>query len=325
MLVTKTPLRISFFGGGSDIPQFYEHNDGMVVSTSINSHIYLAINRCVANHLKVVYSEIEHVFDVNELRHDIVREALKYYGIESNIELCSFSDVTTKGTGLGSSSTFTVGLLNGLHYLKEGKPLDAKILAELAAYIEIVRCQSPIGKQDQYAAACGGLNAIFFSKDTVRVKPIKVDATTKFALENNLLLFNTGLQRSAKDVLSGQVNSIVSGTVAEAIKGGVNLAKHAIKLLQEKKIDDFGNLLDQAWLVKKQFASNITNPLIDEMYETAINAGALGGKLLGAGGGGFLMMYVPYNIRSAVINAMKHHELFEFKFANYGSTIEMHS
>src|SRR5262249_7393978 len=158
-------------------------HEGMVVSTSINSHIYLAINRCVANHLKVVYSEIEHVYNVNELRHDIVREALKYYGLESNIELCSFSDVPTKGTGLGSSSTFTVGLLNGLNWIKNGKILDPKELAELASYIEIIRCQSPIGKQDQYAAACGGLNAIFFEKNGIRVKPIKIDVTTRLSLE----------------------------------------------------------------------------------------------------------------------------------------------
>jgi D-glycero-alpha-D-manno-heptose-7-phosphate kinase len=164
MIISKTPLRISFFGGGSDIPQFYDENDGMVLSTTINSHIYLAINRCVAPHLKVIYSELEHVNNIEEVKHNRVRECLKHFDLPSNIEICSFSDVPVRGTGLGSSSTFTVGLINALHRITTGRNIDHNELAELASYIEIVKCNEPIGKQDQSAAAFGGFNAIYFSK-----------------------------------------------------------------------------------------------------------------------------------------------------------------
>ena len=174
MIVTKTPLRISFFGGGSDIQEFYQHHDGMVLSTSINSYIYLAVNQCVAPHLKVIYSQLELQDYVENIKHDRVKEALKYYGLTSNMEICSFSDVPTKGTGLGSSSTFTVGLVNALHNIKYKEKMLPQNMAEMACYIEIEKCHEPIGKQDQYAAAFGGFNIIEFNDSEVHVRPMKL-------------------------------------------------------------------------------------------------------------------------------------------------------
>ena len=285
MIVTKTPLRISFFGGGSDIPQFYEENEGIVLSTTINSYIYLAVNRCVASHLRVVYSILEQTETVEDIKHDRVRECLQHFEIPSNIEIASFSDVPTKGTGLGSSSTFTVGLVSALYRICHGRNIDKQELAELASYIEINKCKEPIGKQDQYAAAYGGFNTFHFHGNEIRVKKPNIDAGTIYELNSNLLCFNTGINRQASEVLTQQVENLKSTAAIEHTKSMVELAKTAVKLLQKRKVDDFGYLLDQAWQIKKKLSDNISNTKIDQMYSTAMNNGALGGKILGAGGG----------------------------------------
>jgi D-glycero-alpha-D-manno-heptose-7-phosphate kinase len=322
MIVTKTPLRISFFGGGSDIPTFYENNEGMVISTSINSYIYLAINRCVASHIRVIYSQLEQVENVDDVKHDRVREALKYFEFPNHIEIASFSDVPVKGTGLGSSSTFTVGLINALYRLTHGKNIETTELAELASYIEINKCNEPIGKQDQYAAAYGGFNVMYFNGNNVRVKSLDVDPGTIYELNNNLLCFNTGINRQASSVLTKQVENLQTTATIEHTKAIVELTKNAIKLLQKRKVDDFGNLLDQSWQIKKKLTDNITNDIIDEMYDRAIRSGALGGKILGAGGGGYLLVYVPEKNKKRVIESMKNYERFNFKFSKNGSTLE---
>jgi D-glycero-alpha-D-manno-heptose-7-phosphate kinase len=322
MIVTKTPLRISFFGGGSDIPQFYEENEGMVISTAINSYIYLAVNRCVASHLRVIYSELEQTDSVENIKHDRVREVLKHFEITSNIEIASFSDVPTKGTGLGSSSTFTVGLINAVQRILSGRNIDHKELAELASYIEIVKCKEPIGKQDQYASAYGGFNAIYFHGNEVRVKLVDIDPSAAFELDSNLLAFNTGINRPASSILTQQVENLKNKTNIEQTKAMVELAKNGVKLLQRKKIDEFGELLDHGWKVKKMLSDNISNQNIDEMYDRAMKNGALGGKLLGAGGGGYLLVYVQDKYKNRVLEAMKNYERFNFKFAKHGSTLE---
>lgn len=322
MIITKTPLRISFFGGGSDIPQFYEENEGMVLSTSINSYIYLAINRCVAPHLKVIYSELELVDDVEKIKHDRVRECLKYFELPSNIEICSFSDVPVRGTGLGSSSTFTVGLLNALYRITHGRNIDVNELAELASYIEINKCNEPIGKQDQFAAAYGGFNTIHFENGRVRVKHLDIDQLTLLELNHNLIAFNTGINRQASSILHKQVENLKSSPAVDLTKTMVELAKTSVKLLQKKKVDDFGDLLNQAWQVKKKLADNISNSDIDKMYDTAMANGALGGKILGAGGGGYLLVYVPEKNRNRLLESMKRYDKFNFKFSKHGSTLE---
>ena len=323
MIVTKTPLRVSFFGGGSDIPQFYENEQGLCVSTAINSYIYLAVNKCVAKHLKVVYSELELENHIDNIKHDRVREILKHYRQTTNMEICSFSDIPTKGSGLGSSSTFTVGLINAVHRILAKSEIDKKILAELACYIEINKCGEPIGKQDQYAAAYGGLNAYWFNKDNVEVEPIDISFSSTMDLNSRILCFNTGVNRLASSVLTEQVDNLKKKINLEYTKLVVSFAKESIELLKKNKLDEFGELLGQSWEIKKKLSSNVSNSEIDEMYHTALRNGAIGGKILGAGGGGYLMVYVPENKQHKVISALSKYEKFDFRFEHKGSTVEM--
>src|ERR1700741_1768305 len=214
MILTKTPLRVSFFGGGSDLPSYYGNDKyGLCVSTTINSFIYLAVHTCVANHIKVIYSQLELVDTVDKIQHDRVRECLKYAGVKSNMEICSFSDVPVKGTGLGSSSTFTVGLLRALGNLNG---ISGKLLADMACEIEIEKCGEAIGKQDQYAAALGGFRAYRFTHDLVTCEHVWARPETVDALEESLLFFNTGISRNAASVLAksnGDSNHITSQLV----------------------------------------------------------------------------------------------------------------
>lgn len=316
-------MRVSFFGGGSDIPEFCEENEGLCVSATINSYIYIAAHQCVAEHLKVIYSELELTKSVENIRHNRVREILKWLEIISNVEICSFSDVTTKGTGLGSSSTFTVGLINALYKIKHHKNLHPFELAEMASYIEINKCKEPIGKQDQYAAAYGGFNAFYFSSTSTRVKPLKLPQATIYDLQHNLFLFNTGQTRNTSDILGEQVTNFKNGkfTITKSL---VELAKTSITLLHTNKLDDFGDLLDASWVLKKSLTSSVSTPCIDEMYEQALDGGALGGKILGAGGGGYLLVYCPEKERNRLLESMSKYERLPFKFTDEGSTIEMH-
>lgn len=325
MILTKTPLRISFFGGGSDIPAFYESNEGMCISTTINSYIYLAVHRCVADHLKIIYSKLELEDDLEKIKHDRVRETLKHFGVKNNIEICSFSDIPVAGTGLGSSSTFTVGLVNAII---EAEMLgdvfyDKKAaLAEIASRIEIEYCNEPIGKQDQYAAAYGGLNSYTFTKEKVHVQKILVPPETIETLEKNLLCFNTGVSRNASSVLAEQTRRLYDDKdVIDYTKLIVHMAKLGTDYLLKNKLHEFGTLLNDAWQIKKQLSTGVSNPHIDEMYENAKNAGALGGKILGAGGGGYLLLYVPENKHNSVKETMKNYTPFNFKFETTGSQV----
>lgn len=321
MLVTKTPLRISFFGGGSDIPEFYNQNSGMVISTSINKYIYLAMNVCESEHIRLTYSTMEYVKNVKNLKHDRAKECLEYFNIINNIEICSFSAVPTKGTGLGSSSTFTVGLLNGLYYIKNGKLLNKKDLAELACYIEIDKCKEPIGKQDQYAASFGGLNIIRFSNNGVEINKLAISCLD--TLKKNLFMFNTGINRKASNILEEQVNSLKKNINIENTKKIVDMAEKSVIMLKKEKLDDFGDLLNESWQIKKKLSSNVSNDYIDDMYETAIKSGALGGKILGAGGGGYMMFYVPQSNHTRFLKSMENYKKFDFEFENSGSTLEI--
>lgn len=322
MIITKTPLRVSFFGGGSDIPQFYKNNRGLVLSTTIDRPIYIAVNKTRTPHTKVMYSEIEVVEDSSFLEHDRVREVLQYYGIENHIEIASFSDIPTKGTGLGSSSTFTVGLLKAIHEML-GIQSNNYELAELACRIEIDKCKQPIGKQDQYAAAFGGFNAITFEGDDVAVIPINITTDTASRLNDNLICFNTGITRQASSVLEKQVKGLKSVVNVDNTACMVDMAEDAFKFLLKGRLDDFGSLLGDSWDIKKKLSDNISNSTIDEMYNEAIKAGSLGGKILGAGGGGYLLMYVPPKSRAKVIKALSNYDIFDFNFTNQGSAVEM--
>jgi len=320
MIITSTPLRISFFGGGSDIPQYYNKKPGMVISTSIDRQIQIAVNRCETPHIRAVYSEMEVVNNVENIKHSRIKEVLKYFAISNNIEICSFSDVSTKGTGLGSSSTFTVGLLNAL-YNQKNHFYNRKDLAETACEIEIDKLKEPIGKQDQYAATYGGFNVIRFDASNVDITPISVGANVLRKLNQNLMFYFTGTSRNTSDILSDQVKNIVDDqTIFDNTTRLVDLAEDALKYLQQNKLNDFGSLLGDGWNIKKKLSTKISNPNIDEMYTTAINAGALGGKLLGAGGGGYLMFYVPESCQNKVSLAMTKYKKVNFNFTDKGST-----
>lgn len=319
MIITKTPLRISFFGGGSDIPQFYENRPGLVVSTTINRYIQIAVNRCEPQHVRVVYSELEQADSVEEIKHTRAKALLKRFMINSGVEIASFSDITTKGSGLGSSSTYTVGLANALYNLKMFG-YTRRDLAETACDVEIGDLQEPIGKQDQYAAAYGGFNAIRFDSNGVEVTSVPVSHSTLAALNDNLMCFSTGMVREASSVLDQQVKNLSStGNAVDGTARLVAMAEDALWYLTHGRLDDFGALLHDGWMEKKKLAAGISNPHIDSMYETARHAGTLGGKILGAGGGGYMLLYVPPADRSRVKLAMRDFRQFHFKFTDQGS------
>ncbi|MBR6676350.1 MAG: GHMP kinase [Clostridia bacterium] len=289
MIITKTPLRISFTGGGTDLPDYYLKNGGAVVSAGINKYIYITINKKFDNRIRVSYSKTEIVDEVEELNHEIVRECLKLVGIKGGIEITSISDIPS-GTGLGSSSTFTVGLLNALYTYVGHRP-SAKELAEQACNVEISLLRHPIGKQDQYAAAFGGTNFFEFNKDeTVSRKKVYLSDTDARKMRQKLVLFYTGMRRSADGVLTEQKKNTESKL--EVLDYMKNQAYDMYRsLTTEGFTKSFGDALHQGWMKKQSLASGISNPEINELYEKALNNGAVGGKLLGAGGGGFLLFY----------------------------------
>ena len=290
MIITKTPFRVSFCGGGSDMANFYEKYGGCVLSTSINKYCYISIHPYFnENQTLLKYSENELVDEISQIKHKIFRQVLGDMNIHG-VEITSTADIPG-GTGLGSSSTFTVGLLNTLNCYK-GKFVSKNKLAALACEVEIERLGNPIGKQDQYGAALGGLNFIKFNQDgSVSHEPIMMDGKTYKKLQKNLLMFYTGTTRSANTILAEQTKNITSEDKAKNLLKMCGLAKDMKSALESNDISSFGKILDEGWQLKKELASGIANPAIDEAYEIAMKNGALGGKLLGAGGGGFLLFY----------------------------------
>lgn len=291
MIITRTPFRVSFAGGGSDLREFYSKNGyGAVVSAAINKYMYIVIHPYFHDKIRIKYSRTEDVESIDEIQHPIVRECLKKVQIEKGIEIASFADVPA-GTGLGSSSSFTVGLLNAL-YAYKGRIVSKEKLAQEACEIEIEILSEPIGKQDQYAAAYGNVNYIRFNKDeSVDVSPIFLTDTTKKKLENNLYLYYIGGKRKAANILDEQKENISNDDNFQNLKKMVMLADELREALHEKKINAVGGILHKGWLYKKELASGISSEIIDSLYDKAMKYGAIGGKLLGAGGAGFLLIY----------------------------------
>lgn len=319
MLITKTPFRISFCGGGSDLAAFYEQYGGCVLSTSINKYMYISIHPYFnENQTMLKYSENELVDDIKDIKHKIFNEVLNDMNI-SGVEISSTADVPG-GTGLGSSSTFTVGLLHTL-YCYKGKFASKSRLAREACEVEIEKLGAPIGKQDQYAAAFGGLNFIRFNKDgSVSVEPVMMKADTYKRLQNNLLMFYTGTTRSANTILSEQKKNISQDDKNENLRKMCALAEEMKRSLERNDLSTFGSILHQSWELKRTLASGITNPKIDAAYERAMKNGALGGKLLGAGGGGFLLFYCEPEKQDELRKNIGLKE-FEFKFEQDGTSI----
>lgn len=321
MIISATPLRISFFGGGSDLKAFYELEGGAVLSTAINKYIYVTVNKKFDDHIRVSYSKTEIVKKVEQVKHDLVREAMKLTGADQGIELTTIADIPAQGTGLASSSAFTVGVLHALHAYK-GKHVSAEILAREACNIEIDILGEPIGKQDQYIVAYGGFQFIQFNKDgAVYIDPVICGKRTKEGLQNNFMLFYTGMTRRANTILSEQKENS-SGKKINELRVLKELAYRSKKILEtDKTLDEFGHLLDESWKVKKSLAAGITNPKIDGLYNAAKKAGALGGKILGAGGGGFLLLYVPVTKKKKVRAALAGLKEMPFCFEQQGSKI----
>lgn len=302
MIITKTPLRISFTGGGTDLPDYYLKNGGAVVSTAIDKYIYITVNKKFDDKIRVSYSETELVDDVEELRHELVRECLKLVGLRGGIEITSIADIPA-GTGLGSSSTFTVGLLNALHTY-EGYTPSAEELAREACEIEIGVLKHPIGKQDQYAAAYGGINYFCFHQDgTVSRDCISLNDGDSRKMRQKLMLFFTGMTRSADTILQEQKQNTASRM--ETLDFMRDQAGAMYRELTENGFNvRFGRELHAGWLRKQSLASAISNSAISGHYERALAAGAEGGKLLGAGGGGFLLFYCDEEKQEAVERAV---------------------
>jgi len=320
MIISRTPFRISFTGGGTDLRAVYSREPGMVLSTSINKYMFISIHPYFYREKTLVkYSKTELVDDIATIQHPIVREVLKYFSV-SGVDINSVADIPS-GTGLGSSSSFTVGLLLAVAAQAE-QYVSKEFLADMASTIEIDRLGEPIGKQDQYAAAYGGLNFITFHPDEkVTVEKVVITPEKAKELEKNLLLFYTGDVRSAKDILSEQKKNSESGKTKKNTEKLTRLTRTLKEELEKGNIDAMGDILHEAWTYKKEMASKISNPRIDELYIKAREHGALGGKLLGAGGGGFLLFYAPEEIQAELRRALKDLEEMDFQFDNSGSVI----
>ena len=319
MIITRVPFRVSFCGGGSDLPAFYEKEAGCVISTSIKKYMYLTIHKnFFSDQIVLKYSKTEKVDNVDKIEHKIFKQCLKDFKL-TGVELSSVADVPS-GTGLGSSSSFTVALLE-LLYAYKGEYRSKAELAKEACNIEINELKKPIGKQDQYAAAFGGLNFIeFLPNGEVNVEPIIMKEESYKKLENNLLMFYIGDEHTATEILSEQSKNMAQVDKFEAQRKMCAITRKLKKELQNNNVDALGKCLHENWLLKKSLASGISNPFIDEIYEKAINAGALGGKLLGAGGAGFMLFYVPSLKQDNVRNALKLREM-EFEMDNSGASI----
>ena len=321
MIVSKTPLRMSFVGGGSDLPAFYREEEGAVLSTSIDKYMYICVNKKFDGRIRISYTKTEDVERRQELEHPLVREALDLVGIDGGIEIASMADIPSKGSGLGSSSTYAVGLLNALYSYRNQFASKEK-LASQACEIEIDRCGEPIGKQDQYAAAYGGLNLIrFHPDDSVSVDPVICKLSLLQELEASTLVFFTGRTRSASAVLANQSAAMRTTDRRILMRRMVQLAFEMKEQLESGTLDHLGDLLDQNWRLKVQLTSGITDPQIDAWYASGMAHGALGGKLLGAGNGGFMMFYAPKERHAHITAALSDLEPVKFRFDRAGAQI----
>ena len=322
MLITQTPLRVSFFGGGTDLPAFYEQYEGAVLSAAINRYVYIALHPYHERQYALKYSQTEVVDKVDEIQHRLIRECFRMVDAQPGIELSSFADITSSGSGLGSSSAFAVGLLKALHAF-QGHHLAPASCADLACQVEIERLGDPIGKQDQYASAFGGLNYYRFLPDgRVLVDPVILDRESRETLERRLVLVDTGRTRSAGAILSEQSRRTKGGgATVELLLAMREQAVTARHLLHQRDLDGFGRLLNEAWALKRQVSAGISDPEIEALYQAGLDAGALGGKLLGAGGGGFVLFYCPESALPSLTAAVAPRKVQTFRVDAQGTRV----
>lgn len=298
MLITRTPLRISFVGGGSDFANYYRNHGGAVLCTTIDKYVHVILQSRYDQNIRIGYSTTELCETLADVKHELVRESMRLVGIEEGIEISTMADIPSTGSGLGSSSSVTIGLLNAL-YTHVGRPQTKETVARDAVRIEVEVLGKPIGKQDQYIAAYGGLRKLVFEPDdNVRIENLAVAPETLRALDDNLMLFYTGVGREASTVLTEQKARIAENT--DCLRAMVEMVDEMERFLVGGEIDEFGSALDYCWQLKKKLASNISNSQIDDLYQRARDAGALGGKITGAGGGGYLLLYCDRSRQNAV-------------------------
>jgi len=325
MIITKTPFRMSFFGGGTDLKEFYEQYGGSVISTTFDKYVYVTVRhlpRFFTYKNQVTYSKIERTKKIDEIEHPMVKNAMKLLDMRELI--ISYDADLPARTGLGSSSSFAVGLLNAFYCLK-GKYADKRRLADDAIYVERVMCDEAGGLQDQIAASFGGFNRINFSSEGYEVKPIIISPERKEKLNDNLMFFFTGYTRFSSEIQKDTKKN--TGKNIETLLEMKKLVDEAEEILVDKKrnLNDFGKLLDKSWKLKRSTGDKISTSEIDKIYDKAINAGALGGKLLGAGGGGFIVFYVPKSKQKSVKNALNKLLYVPFKFENGGTEVIYYS
>ena len=322
MIITKPPLRITFAGGGSDMASYYGEHPGTCISATINKYVYVLVKKRFDDKIYLKYSDNE-VVDVNkvdDIQHDFIRETLKFMSVDYGVEIINWADIPTKGTGLGSSSSFLVGLLLALHTL-EGRHVSKKTLADQACYIEIEKCGKPIGIQDQYAAAFGGFNHLEFSASEHRVSGFGFCDQEIRDISENLHLFYTGITRESKDILATQTQNLISDNeVVQNMHRNVELAEELVEHLVYKDIDAIPIALRQNWELKKKFAGSISSTELDKVYDVATTiGGASGGKVIGAGGGGFFLFWAED--KKKLKDALADYQEMPFIIDKYGSRV----
>lgn len=319
MVITQTPLRLSFAGGGSDFAEFYRDGAGKVITTAIDKYIFVIVKERFDDKIVLNYSSKEIVDDVSEIKHELIREAMLKTGLKCGVEISTLADIPSEGSGLGSSSALVVGLLNAM-YMFKGQQVTAARLAEEACEIEIERCGKPIGKQDQYIAAYGGLRTLTFNPDgSVKTDRVGMSAKSRWQFGTHLMLFYTYRTRNSSEILTEQKRE--TKRMRKTLEAMLPLVDRIHDSLVSGNFDDVGYALHEGWMLKREMASKISDPQIDDVYERAIKSGALGGKIAGAGGGGFLLLYVPFANQDRVRQAIL--DLYELPFQpeNDGSKV----
>lgn len=324
MIITSTPLRVSFLGGGTDYPDHFSKHGGATLGTSIDRSTFITVTpltRFFDHKIRISYSKTELCSSIDEIQHPSVRECLRFLAIQEGIEISVVADLPAR-TGLGSSSSFTVGLLLALHAFK-GELVSKEQLAAEAVHVEREMIQERVGLQDQYMCAIGGLTHLQFrGRDQVNVNAVPLEGARMEALESRLMLFYTGLQRTAHEVLATQIQRTRNGELGPYLMRLESLVREGLHILcSEEDLRQFGDLLHQGWMLKRQLSDAISNSLVDDAYERARAAGAIGGKLLGAGGGGFLLVYAEPEQRAQVISALADLQEVPFHFEDQGSRL----
>ena len=320
MLICKTPYRISFFGGGTDYPSWYNNNGGQVVSTTIDKYIYITLRELppfFEHKHRIVYTKTERINKINDIQHPSIREILKHYRVKTGLEIHYDGDLPAR-SGLGSSSAFTVGLINSISTLLKNKKTKKQIANEVI-YIEQKRIKEIVGSQDQVATSYGGFNKIIFTKNNFKVNKINIPRLRLKLLEKNLLLIFTGVTRQAPEVANSYVKKIHS--IDKKLKLINDSVDSFTKILKNGNLDDVGSLLDYTWTIKKKFSSEVSNHFLDDIYNTAKNNGVIGGKLLGAGAGGFFLFYAKKENHDKILRGLKKYTNVPFKFENEGTNI----